>query len=702
MKPHLTPTIFAITAILSTVLRCEETRPYDVCRRSTKCGNIQFEYPFWGSGRPAYCGHPGFQLTCQSNVSELAYESVNYRVLDTDTSTQTLTVARNDLWTNDCPQYLHNTTYNSTIFNGDNFDQQNVSLYYRCDSVSTGNIPFSSGHRFSCDVNETRSDSYFYVTDLIVSNIADFFLRCDDYITVPVNQSSADRLAAAGASRSDLSAGLTAGFNLQWTAYNDECDKCIRSDGQCGSNSTSPDSFACYCAGGNFSLTCNNVDVGGGSSKSNSLKVALPIVGAVIVGVGIGWAIFVCRQRRKRRAINEASPTQTGSKAILNKFSSKRLNNNGVNFTSSIPPYPSPKTSETSKEFGKSSYFGAQIFTYEELDVATDNFNDSRELGDGGFGTVYYGKLLDGREVAVKRLYENNFKRVEQFMNEVRILTGLDHENLVKLYGCTSKRSKELLLVYEYIPNGTVADHLHGKLANSSADLFSWSVRFNIAIQTADALAYLHKSGIIHRDVKTNNILLDKSFKVKVADFGLSRLFQNVTHVSTAPQGTPGYVDPEYYQCYHLTDKSDVYSFGVVLIELISSLQAVDTNRHKLDINLANMAMTKIQNHMLDELVDKTIGFETNELVRRTAALVAQLAFRCLQQQKDMRPTMKEVAETLRGIQNNDLDAQKLEVLDIVVEDGGLLKGHNTEPTSPDSGVSNRLVGSSVPNSSSG
>lgn len=294
------------------------------------------------------------------------------------------------------------------------------------------------------------------------------------------------------------------------------------------------------------------------------------------------------------------------------------------------------------------------------------------------------GVLADGRVVAVKRLYENNFKRAEQFINEVEILTRLRHQNLVTLFGCTSRRSQELLLVYEYIPNGTVADHLHGKRAKSG--LLSWPVRLKIAVETADALAYLHKSDIIHRDVKTNNLLLDNDFHVKVADFGLSRLFPtNVTHVSTAPQGTPGYVDPEYYQCYQLTEKSDVYSFGVVLIELISSLQAVDTNRHRHDINLSNMAVNKIQNHTLHELVDSSLGFQANGSVRRMVTLVAELAFRCLQQEKDMRPSMEEVLEALKGIQNDDLNAHKVEIVDLSMDDdAGLLKGSIT-PRSQDS-----------------
>lgn len=283
-------------------------------------------------------------------------------------------------------------------------------------------------------------------------------------------------------------------------------------------------------------------------------------------------------------------------------------------------------------------------------------------------------------------------------MNEVQILARLVHPNLVSLYGCTSRHSRELLLVYEYVSNGTVADHLHGRHAKPGK--LPWSVRMNIAVDTANALKYLHVSDIIHRDIKTNNILLDSHFRVKVADFGLSRLFPNdLTHVSTAPQGTPGYVDPEYHECYQLTDRSDVYSFGVVLVELISSLPAVDITRHRHEINLANMAISKIQNQALHELVDPTLGFESDQKARKMINAVAELAFQCLQGSKDMRPSMDEVLGTLKDIQSDGKYKSQPEVMDISgsTDDVAVLLKDDPPPPSPDSNVVSK---STTPNAS--
>ncbi|KAH7571121.1 hypothetical protein JRO89_XS05G0256100 [Xanthoceras sorbifolium] len=448
-----------------------------------------------------------------------------------------------------------------------------------------------------------------------------------------------------------------------------ECYKCHWGGGQCQSNDE-----------GNFH--CLNARRGLETKGDENMGLNQGI------GIGIGGLValivvlsIVIRRRRKKR------------KYASSKFRSRFV----LSWKSDL-------------EAG-SVYLGVPIFSYSELADATNNFSHEKKLGDGGFGTVYYGKLRDGREVAVKRLYEHNYRRVEQFINEIEMLTRLHHKNLVLLYGCTSRNSQGLLLVYEFIPNGTVADHLHGDGANPC--LLTWPIRMNIAIETASALAYLHASDIIHRDVKTNNILLDNNFCVKVADFGLSRLFPtNVTHVSTAPQGTPGYVDPEYHQCYQLTNKSDVYSFGVVLIELISSMPAVDISRHKNEVNLANLAINRILKCAVDELIDPCLGFHSDEEVKTMAYSVVELAFLCLQQDKEMRPSMDVVLEELKRIKNGECklkeeDDDDKEVLKSMQQQPAPSPPHCDEavllkniklPSSPISVTENWVSNSTAPN----
>ncbi|XP_039163839.1 LEAF RUST 10 DISEASE-RESISTANCE LOCUS RECEPTOR-LIKE PROTEIN KINASE-like 1.1 isoform X2 [Eucalyptus grandis] len=431
---------------------------------------------------------------------------------------------------------------------------------------------------------------------------------------------------------------LKNGLRLKWDITNETCTGCQESGGRCGRSRDTD--FVCYCPNGtNHPLICNS----GGGKGSLRWKIGL--------GIGIGSLAIILL-----------------SYMIYLKKKNASLKSRLRNSTSD------PQSNSDMEECNV--YFEVPIFNSTELEEATNNFAASNELGDGGFGTVYYGKIRDGREVAVKRLYERNYRRVKQFMNEVAILTRLQHKNLVSLYGCTSRHSREFLLVYEYISNGTVADHIHGQRANSSTTL-PWQIRMGIAIETATALAYLHASDIVHRDVKTNDILLDKNFGVKVADFGLSRLFSNdVSHISTAPQGTPGYVDPEYHRCYQLTEKSDVYSFGVVLIELVSSKPAVDISRERHEINLADFAINKIQKCAFGEMIDPNLGFESDSEINRMMTSVAELAFLCLQQDKEMRPPMDEVLEELKAIACNENTADIFAYAD---EGEGVLA-----PSSPD------------------
>ncbi|XP_038894227.1 LEAF RUST 10 DISEASE-RESISTANCE LOCUS RECEPTOR-LIKE PROTEIN KINASE-like 1.4 isoform X3 [Benincasa hispida] len=650
---------------------------YSSCSNLFNCGDIaNVGFPFWGVGRPPGCGNPALQLACEGNKTTIVIMEIKYQILKfgLENTSQTLTIARTDYMGTLCPKKFINTTIDYNLFDTiPNY--RNITLLYCSSSPIAG--------QFSCPG---------YNSGFIQGNPMGPSL-CNVSVSVPVSLDFFPPVSDIVNSTEILKA-IDEGFEVRLKEDGGGCGICEQSEGVCGYDLSS-NRTTCYCRAGKYNDNgaCRSLPAGGGpasspggnGSKKTSLIIGLSIGAATVLGLCLGCFVFYITQRKQKQVLklkskDLSSPPSSGGIPTPSTFRSN-----------SIPSYPYSRSSLESR----SSYFGAQVFTYAELEEATHNFDRSRELGDGGYGTVYFGTLKDGRIVAVKRLYENNYKRVEQFTNEVEILSKLQHPNLVKLYGSTSRHSQELLLVYEYISNGTVADHLHGKRANSS--LLSWSVRLKIATETANALAYLHCNDIIHRDVKTNNILLDNNFKVKVADFGLSRLFPlDVTHVSTAPQGTPGYVDPEYYQCYQLTDKSDVYSFGVVLVELISSLQAVDINRNRNNINLSNMAIDRIQNHALSDLIDPDLGFERDYAVRSMIKSVAELAYRCLQQTRDVRPSMDEVLEILKGLENEELAARKAEVLDIGSDDVRLLRNTSSLLSSDSGPVTDKWVRNSI------
>nr|POE69661.1 leaf rust 10 disease-resistance locus receptor-like protein kinase-like 1.2 [Quercus suber] len=599
--------------------------------------------------------HNASSNTCWGCVASdenpvLAIANDDYIIKDIFYSYQSFLVANAVVYEDTCPAPLHNVSLDQTPFNF-SLHPIDLSIFYNCTSM-----PNYCVYKVDCASNSTyHSFAVFHKEALELYNYSSEW--CQSIVDVPVNVHNGFNFTSL--LLMNYTEVLKMGFSLNWS---DDCSSCERSSGRCGFVN---DEFVCFCHDQPHLKTCDD-DKGG----NQWWKYVLGAGSCLILVLLIPGVVFFIHRRRMKK-----------------KYDPSILLSRSVSYDPS---------GTTDQERG-SSYFGIHLFTYNELEQATNNFDSAKELGDGGFGTVYYGKLRDGRQVAVKRLYEHNCKRVEQFMNEVEILTRLRHPNLVSLYGCTSRTSRELLLVYEYIPNGTVADHLHGDLAKPGA--LPFPTRMKIAVETATALAYLHASDIIHRDVKTNNILLDNNFLVKVADFGLSRLFPtDVTHVSTAPQGTPGYVDPEYHECYQLTEKSDVFSFGVVLIELISSMPAVDISRHRHEINLSNMAMNKIQNHTLHELVDPSLGFESDCTVKNMITDVAELAFQCLQYVKEMRPSMVQVLEALKDIQHRDYVKDKGEI-NISADDVVLLK-NDSVPLSPDSALNWNISTSTTSNGS--
>ncbi|PSR84711.1 Leaf rust 10 disease-resistance locus receptor-like protein kinase [Actinidia chinensis var. chinensis] len=625
---------------------------FDACKPQN-CGNApNISYPFWIANRQeSYCGHPHFEVACNGKDPVLTISNDDYIIKDVFYANNSFLLAIQTVYdfNNSCPTPLHNFSIFRTPFEY-SLGYADLFFFYDCTSY-----PVDVTYPVACASNSTHHSFAVFHKEILEHNKFSFE-SCHSSVNAPVEGEDIRNLLEM-----NFTDVLRKGFVLEWSE--DDCNDCKRSGGRCGSVG---DEFICYCPDQPHSKTCDDGDQ---LDWGRKLAIAFGTAGFTIVTMVLIY--FIHRRCHKRR--------YAASSWISRNISS----------------HPS---STTDLENAVTMY-GVRILKYSELEKATNYFDSKKELGDGGFGTVYQGKLRDGRVVAVKRLYEHNYKRVEQFMNEIEILARLRHPNLVSLYGCTSRHCRELLLVYEYIPNGTVADHLHGEQVKPGS--LSWNTRMSIAIQTASALSYLHASDVIHRDVKTNNILLDDNFCVKVADFGLSRLFPNdVTHVSTAPQGTAGYVDPEYHECYQLTNKSDVYSFGVVLIELISSKPAVDITRHRHEINLSNMAINKIQNHALHELVDPFLGFESDSKVRNMITDVAELAFQCLQSERDMRPSMEKVLENLKRIQGENGNTENTEEVEIPADEVVLLKS-DPPPLSPDSVNVNWICREATPNASS-
>ncbi|XP_008805652.1 PTI1-like tyrosine-protein kinase At3g15890 [Phoenix dactylifera] len=288
-----------------------------------------------------------------------------------------------------------------------------------------------------------------------------------------------------------------------------------------------------------------------------------------------------------------------------------------------------------------------EAYTLRELVHATNNFHEKNKLGEGGFGTVYFGQTSKGEEIAVKRLKAMTAKTEMEFAIEVEILGRVRHKNLLSLKGFYAG-GDERLIVYDYMPNLSLISHLHGRRA---ADLLlDWPRRMKIAIGAAEGLVYLHHEAsphIIHRDIKASNVLLDADFNAKVADFGFAKLVpEGVSHLTTRVKGTLGYLAPEYAMWGKVSEACDVYSFGVLLLEIVSARKPIEKLPGGVKREIVNWVTPLVERGRWEHVADPRLGDKFDKAQLRNVVMVA---LRCTNGRPENRPPMLEVVELLKS-----------------------------------------------------
>ncbi|KAI3465878.1 hypothetical protein Pfo_022541 [Paulownia fortunei] len=288
------------------------------------------------------------------------------------------------------------------------------------------------------------------------------------------------------------------------------------------------------------------------------------------------------------------------------------------------------------------------LFTLRQIKAATKNFDPANKIGEGGFGSVYKGLLSDGTIIAVKQLSSKSKQGTREFVNEIGMISALQHPNLVKLYGCCVE-GNQLMLIYEYMENNCLSRALFGKDAAQKLKL-DWLTRRKICLGIARGLAYLHEESrlkIVHRDIKASNVLLDKDLNAKISDFGLAKLNEDGnTHISTRIAGTIGYMAPEYAMRGYLTNKADVYSFGVVALEIVSGKSNTNYRPKEDFVYLLDWAYVLQERGSLLELVDPELGSAYSS---EEAMVLLNVALLCTNAAPTLRPTMTQVVSMLEG-----------------------------------------------------
>ncbi|WCJ28352.1 Protein kinase family protein [Euphorbia peplus] len=607
-----------------------------------QCGRTPVPYPF---STDENCGDPSYKITCKSG--KLWFNPLNgssYPITSINPQIQRLTLQNPGYQT---PKSCISTDFSSGGIQLDanlpfNITTSNTVLLMNCsvtvlDFYATMNCSSNSRCHDFMKENGIAKDACGSVADSICC-----WFRTGGSTTAYKIRAQGDRCSAYRSFvnldiESPVSKWPESGIELEWALPEEplcrtqlDCRELVNS--LCFQNPVNSGQQRCYCRPGFRWDPINGICIADLKCKKGKhcqkLKKKAPLIGGSVFAAGamliIGATIAFFAYKKQSR--NRGKMEQQLS---LSKVRERILSIN------------------TSGIMGK-------VFTGEELKRATNNFCPDNLLGVGGFGEVFKGTTNDGTITAIKRAKPGNTKGIDQILNEVRILCQVNHISLVKLVGCCVELEQPLL-VYEYVPNGTLYEHLHITNSTKKPPL-TWHHRLIIAHQTADGLAYLHSYAsppIYHRDIKSSNILLDEELNAKVSDFGLSRLaVTDTSHITTCAQGTLGYLDPEYYLNFQLTDKSDVYSFGVVLLELLTSKKVIDFNRVDEDINLAVYVRRVFNEERFLDVVDPLIKEGANKIELESIRALGDLAAACLDEKRQNRPSMKEAADEIEYIIN--------------------------------------------------